>query len=113
MPALLEGLKVAFGTSILGLAGALTFRIIRPFITPENIIEEEDDDKKLMELLNRSAIASEENQKILTQGFEDLKNIISDENDKTLSSKLNEIKDTFEELDKTTKYGFETQIKGI
>ena len=33
VPELLEGLKVAFGTSILGLGGALIFRVARPLVT--------------------------------------------------------------------------------
>ena len=37
---LLNGLKIAFGSSILGLAGALIFRIVRPFLQKETLDED-------------------------------------------------------------------------
>ena len=45
---LLNGLKIAFGSSILGLAGALIFRIVRPFLQKETL----DEDAGVEEIVN-------------------------------------------------------------
>ena len=68
VPTLLEGLKVAFGTSIIGLAGALSFRLLRAML-PEKA-HEEDQGQEVIQTLKRMVHAIEENQKITKFGFE-------------------------------------------
>ena len=68
VPTLLEGLKVAFGTSIIGLAGALSFRLLRAMLLEK--AHEEDQGQEVIQTLKRMVHAIEENQKITKFGFE-------------------------------------------
>ena len=68
VPTLLEGLKVAFGTSIIGLAGAPSFRLLRAML-PEKAHEEEQG-QEVIQTLKRMVHAIEETQKITKFGFE-------------------------------------------
>ena len=53
IPALLTGLKIAFGTSIVGIFAAIIFKLSRPFISADNSLEEVDYvSNKIVEIIN-------------------------------------------------------------
>lgn len=91
VPTLLEGLKVAFGTSIVGLAAAMAFRITRPLLSKQIINEEVGVEEVIAELRSiKKALSGDEDTSLLTQ-FQKLRDGIAD-------------------LNAQTKQGFETQI---
>ena len=59
MPELLEGLKVAFASSILGVAAALSFRFLKPLLQAETV-EQASDTDVVTDLLERIAKATEQ-----------------------------------------------------
>ena len=92
VPELLEGLKVAFGTSILGISCSVLFKIFRPLIH-KSVAEEDSGGKEIVESLNK------------------IQKTLSDENDKSLIGQLERLRGSVADLDSTTKHGFEAQIK--
>ena len=59
VPELLEGLKVAFASSILGVAAALSFRFLKPILQSETVQKASDTDV-VTDLLERIAKATEQ-----------------------------------------------------
>ena len=91
VPTLLEGLKVAFGTSIVGLAAAMVFRVTRPFLSKQIVDEEVGVEEVVSELrLVKKALSGDEDSSLLTQ--------------------FQKLRDSVAELNTQTKQGFETQI---
>ena len=91
VPTLLEGLKVAFGTSIVGLAAAMVFRVTRPFLSRQIVDEEVGVEEVVSELrLVKKALSGDEDSILLTQ--------------------FQKLRDSVAELNTQTKQGFETQI---
>ena len=91
VPTLLEGLKVAFGTSIVGLAAAMVFRVTRPFLSKQIVDEEVGVEEVVSELrLVKKALSGDEDSSLLTQ--------------------FQKLRDSVAELNTQTKKGFETQI---
>ena len=91
VPSLLEGLKVAFGTSIVGLAAAMVFRVTRPFLSRQIVDEEVGVEEVVSELrLVKKALSGDEDSSLLTQ--------------------FQKLRDSVAELNTQTKQGFETQI---
>ena len=91
VPTLLEGLKVAFGTSIVGLAAAMVFRVTRPFLSRQIVDEEVGVEEVVSELrLVKKALSGDEDSSLLTQ--------------------FQKLRDSVAELNTQTKQGFETQI---
>tara|TARA_E500000178_G_scaffold310947_1_gene326492 strand:- start:1011 stop:2276 length:1266 start_codon:yes stop_codon:yes gene_type:complete len=86
IPALLEGLKIAFGTSIVGLFLSLIFRIITYLFIRKSVVSEEADVKDLLAKMTevKDAISGDNETSMNTQiqklrtsnidGFKDLKN---------------------------------------
>lgn len=117
VPELLEGLKVAFGTSILGLGSALIFRVARPLISSgaqetgasaEDILRSLNDLNSQMANLNTNV---EETNKTSKDGFDSLKNALTDDSDSSVAGQLQRLRASFSDLEKATVHGFEAQIK--
>tara|TARA_X000000950_G_C13915180_1_gene660682 strand:- start:3989 stop:5248 length:1260 start_codon:yes stop_codon:yes gene_type:complete len=92
VPELLIGLKIAFGTSILGIFFSLFFKIIRPFVQKSKA----DEDSGAKEIID---------------GLEKINKSLTDDNDKSLVSQLERLRTNITDLEQTTKHGFEHQIK--
>ena len=112
VPKLLEGLKIAFGTSILGLASALLFRVVRPIISGSGS-NEEDAENEAMEALRRIASAVETNEQTTREGFNELNWAIKGDEDSSLTGQLQRLRAVMGDLDSTTKEGFKEQISAF
>lgn len=117
VPELLEGLKVAFGTSILGLGGALIFRVARPLIastssesgaSAEDVLESLTNLNMQMETLNTNVETSHQTNK---DGFDTLRKALTDDGDSSVAGQLQRLRASFGDLEKATVHGFEAQIK--
>ena len=93
VPTLLEGLKVAFGTSIVGLAAAMSFRVARPVISKNDESEEGSGVEEI--ILELRAV----------------KKALSGDEDTSLLTQFQKLRDGVSELNNQTKQGFETQIE--
>ena len=93
VPTLLEGLKVAFGTSIVGLAAAMAFRVARPVISKDSVSEEEMGVEEVVFELRS------------------VKKALSGDEDTSLLTQFQKLRDSLSELNNQTKQGFETQIE--
>lgn len=111
VPLLLEGLKVAFGTSILGLFAAVSFRLITPVISRESVGKEgasaSDIYDQLVQLDTSVNKATEAN----SAGFEDIRNALTDDKDSSIVGQLQRLRTSVGDLESTTRHGFEEQIK--
>ncbi len=111
VPALLEGLKVAFGTSIVGLVGAITYRIISPLIVKESMNKDDatigDIVEKLSKLNETISLGTEANK----LGFETLGKALTDDKDSSIVGQLQRLRTSVGDLESTTRHGFEFQIK--
>lgn len=112
VPALLKGLKIAFGTSILGLASALIFRVIRPIIS-SNASEEENVENNAIDSLRRIAVSVETNEETTKQGFNELNWAIKGDEDSSLTGQLQRLRAVMGDLESTTKDGFKDQISAF
>ena len=110
VPLLLEGLKVAFGTSILGLAGAVAFRILKPVLAQVSVSEDASV-KDILESLQTMTVAVETAEKSNIQGFEKLRAALTDDSDSSVSGQLQRMRANLADLEKATVNGFEAQIK--
>ncbi len=110
VPALIEGLKVAFGTSILGLASALVFRVVRPIITSKTASDEVTGQDLINALQDVSEQVKEANQ-TNKEGFDTIRKALSDDSDSSVAGQLQRLRAAFTDLEKATVHGFEAQIK--
>ena len=117
VPELLEGLKVAFGTSILGLGSALLYRVARPLVTSsagesgasaEDILDSLNAINTQMARLNSNV---EDAGKTNKDGFDTLRKALTDDTDSSVSGQLQRLRASFADLEKATVHGFESQIK--
>ena len=110
VPALIEGLKVAFGTSILGLSSALVFKVVRPLIANRASSDEvtgQDLINALQDVSQQVKDASQTNK----DGFETIRKALSDDSDSSVAGQLQRLRAGFTDLEKATVHGFEAQIK--
>lgn len=110
VPVLLEGLKVAFGTSILGLATALVFRVLRPVISRNIAIEDasaQDVINAIDQMKRQASVADETNR----AGFDNIKRALTDDGDSSVVGQLQRLRANFTDLEKVTSSGFNAQIK--
>ena len=110
VPLLLEGLKVAFGTSIFGLAGAVAFRILRPILERVSV-SEETGARDFLESLHTMTIAIETLEKTNKEGLDKLRAALTDDSDSSVSGQLQRLRASFADLEKATTRGFEAQIE--
>ena len=110
VPALIEGLKVAFGTSILGLASALVFRVTRPLLSNRTSTDEVTGQDLINALQDVSAQVKEANA-TNKDGFETIRKALSDDSDSSVAGQLQRLRAGFTDLEKATVHGFEAQIK--
>lgn len=110
VPSLIEGLKVAFGTSILGLFSALTFKLLRPLLTSQEHSGEVTGED-LLNALSDVSIKIEAGNKTSEEGFNSLKKALSDDSDSSVAGQLQRLRASFSDLEKVTQSGFEAQIK--
>lgn len=106
VPTLLEGLKVAFATSILGLFGALIFRSLRFFIFAafQRNTDESDVGREILSALQKNAQISEE-------GFTTLRKALAGDDDGSVTGQLQRMRASFTDLERTTEQGFNRQIE--
>lgn len=110
VPALIEGLKVAFGTSILGLASALVFKVARPLLSNRTSSDEVTGQDLINALQDVSAQVKEANA-TNKDGFETIRKALSDDSDSSVAGQLQRLRAGFTDLEKATVHGFEAQIK--
>ena len=117
VPELLEGLKIAFGTSILGLGSALIHRVARALISDsssesgasaEDILDSLKSLNKQTETLNTNVETSNQTNK---NGFDTLRKALTDDGDSSVAGQLQRLGASFADLEKATVHGFEAQIK--
>lgn len=110
VPTLLEGLKVAFGTSILGLITALSFRILRPLVAPA-IASEDNAEAAVLEALQEMVASVKQSEQSNKEGFEILRKALTGDEDNSVTGQLQRLRAGFSDLESATKSGFEAQIK--
>ena len=111
VPLLLEGLKVAFGTSILGLLAAVSFRLISPVITRESVGREDASAKDIVDQLVQLDTSINKATEANSAGFEDIRNALTDDKDSSIVGQLQRLRTNVGDLESTTRHGFEAQIK--
>jgi chromosome segregation ATPase len=99
VPMLLDGLKTAFWSSVGGMAAAITFRLIQPFM-PRRTQEASDDPIEILQAIER-AIAKQTN---ALSGGEDTSLLTQIQKFRT------GVQDGMEKNHEAVKYGFEKQI---
>lgn len=96
VPALLEGLKVAFITSIVGLAAAVIFRLVR-LVQPSGDVEvgitPEDIHATLIEIRDEGRVHAES----FTQQFNQLRQVISSDMDSSLLTQIQKLRTTIQD----------------
>ena len=102
VPSLLQGLKVAFGTSILGLFTALSFKIVRPLIAPISA-NEENAENEVLEALKEMVASGKQNEKSNKEGFELLRKALAGDEDSSVTGQLQRLRAGFSDLESTTK----------
>lgn len=115
VPTLLEGLKVAFGTSILGLFGAVTLKLIKVLCSMlyGNVQSDNDPAEKFLEYMARMTEATEANRKSTEEGFENLRQALSGDEDKSVAGQLQRLRAGVSDIEAATRSGFENQIKAF
>ena len=108
---LLNGLKVAFGTSILGLFAAVSFRLISPVITRESVGREDASAKDIVDQLIQLDTSINKTTEANSAGFEDIRNALTDDKDSSIVGQLQRLRTNVGDLESTTRHGFEAQIK--
>ena len=111
VPLLLEGLKVAFGTSILGLLAAVSFRLISPVFTRESISREEASAKDIVDQLVQLDTSINKAIEANSAGFEDIRNALTDDKDSSIVGQLQRLRASVSDLESATRHGFDAQIK--
>ena len=111
VPALLEGLKLAFGTSILGLFAALVLRIIDLFAPSSDVSDEEDVGEKILGQMKALVELAEDNKKITSEGFANLHKSITGDEDSSLTGQLQRLRAGMADIENATRKGFDEQIQ--
>ena len=111
VPALLEGLKLAFGTSILGLFAALVLRIIDLFAPSSDVSDEEDVGEEILSQMQALVELAEDNKKITSEGFANLHKSITGDEDSSLTGQLQRLRAGMADLENATRKGFDEQIQ--
>ena len=111
VPELLEGLKIAFGTSILGLFAAVSFRLISPIIARESLGGEDATAKDIIDELKQLDTSVNKATETNRAGFEDLRNALTDDKDSSIVGQLQRLRASVGDLESTTRQGFDAQIK--
>ncbi len=110
VPDLLEGLKVAFGTSILGLFAAVTYRIANPLITRAKVQQEnatvEDIVLQLQQLNEKVDAAGVDN----TRHLQELRDALTDDKDTSLVGQMQRLRGAVSDLEASLRKGFDEQI---
>ena len=104
VPQLLEGLKIAFGTSILGLTYAIAFRIINPIIVRSTTKAEDSSIDDIVDHL----INVEVN---IKEGFKNLYDAVTDEKDTSIVGQLQRLRASNSEVEIAIREGFKQQNK--
>ena len=91
VPTLLEGLKVAFGTFIVGLAAAMLFRVARP-------------------LLSKSDVSEDAGVEDIVEELRSVKKALSGDEDSSLLTQFQKLRADIAHLNTQTKDGFDSQI---
>ena len=109
LPELLEGLKIAFGTSILGLTGAVLLRVLNPILST-SVVNEEAGISDIVESINDLQNTINEGHQICKQGFDAMTKAITDDGDSSITGQLQRLRTNISDLEKTSKDGFNRQI---
>lgn len=110
VPELLEGLKVAFGSSILGLTGAVLFRILKPILARVSVSEDASA-QDILQSLQVMTTAVEAADKSNNQGLEKLQAALTDSSDSSVSGQLQRMRASLADLEKAVIRGFDGQIE--
>ncbi len=109
VPGLLNGLKVAFGTSILGLAAAILFRLTSPLIRKTTITQSATIDDIVESLRNLEA-TSTQIKNISDQRLHSLHNALTDDKDSSIVGQIQRMRAGLSDLENTARRGFDEQI---
>jgi len=110
VPTLLEGLKIAFGTSILGLFAALIFRVLRPILSPSDV-EAENAESEVIDAFREMSASLKRTEQTNKEGFDALIKALTGNEDNSVAVQLERLRGGFANLESTTKQGFDEQIK--
>ncbi|MBT6415960.1 hypothetical protein [Candidatus Puniceispirillum sp.] len=110
VPILLEGLKVAFGTSIVGLASALLFRFLKPLLSNNTTAEDASaqDVINAIEDMKHQVNAVDETNKA---GFDTIKKALTDDGDSSVVGQLQRLRTNFADLEKQLHQGLKPKLK--
>ncbi len=109
VPFLLEGLKVAFGTSILGLAAAIIFRPTSQLMR-QTAVTQSASIEDIVEGLQNLQSTNVEIKDISSQGFDTLYNALTDDKDSSIVGQIQRMRTNLSDLENTTRHGFEEQV---
>lgn len=110
VPILLEGLKVAFGTSILGLTSALVFRLVSPLLSRYGTETEDATIEDIVEQLSQLDKKFAEANETALRGFEAITYALTDDRDTNIVGQLQRLRSNVSDLDSSVRNGFEAQI---
>ncbi|MDB9891164.1 hypothetical protein OAD74_07305 [Alphaproteobacteria bacterium] len=113
VPKLLEGLKIAFGSSIVGLASAIIFRFSRPLLNSDSTAAGSgaDDIHSELMIMNSSIKdllkSTNNNEKVTKSGFEKLNNSLTGDEDGSVTGQIQKLRLSLSDLEKSSSKGFE------
>ena len=110
LPTLLEGLKVAFGTSILGLAAAVLFRGGSVLFAREATAKEDVGIEDIVAGLDRLDKRVGESNRLASAGFDRLGRALSDDNDTSIVGQLQRLRSAVSDAEREMRRGFEAQV---
>ena len=110
LPTLLEGLKVAFGTSILGLAAAVLFRGGSVLFARDATAKEDAGIEDIVAGLDRLDKGVGESNRLASAGFERLGKALSDDNDTSIVGQLQRLRSAAADVESGMRRGFEAQV---
>ena len=110
LPTLLEGLKVAFGTSILGLAAAVLFRGGSVLFVRDPTANEDVGIEDIVAGLDRLDKGVSESNRLASAGFDRLGKALSDDNDTSIVGQLQRLRSGVADVEGGMRRGFEAQI---
>jgi hypothetical protein len=104
VPTLLEGLKVAFGTSILGLTGAILFRTASPIISKIAVDSGDATARDVVDQLVQLDASINQANETNSAGFEELRNALTDDKDSSIVGQLQRLRTSVGDLESTNRY---------
>lgn len=97
VPKLLDGMKIAFGTSVAGIISAISFKLVAAVFTKENIENREVTPSDIYNVLKKISEDTTENGKASIKALDELRTVISSDKDTSLLTQVQKLRTTVDD----------------